>query len=108
MDLIKLLPEFHNKPLTTILIMHPTLIVSRGMNANITEAKTGGLPRLILESADSEHIQMHLKTIWRIVKKGGIVEKRDGSDQEILLEHILSLHSRQSLIKKSLRADLFK
>ena len=65
--------------------MHPTLIVSRGMNANITEAKTGGLPRLILESADSEHIEMHLKTIWRIVKKGGIVEKRDGSDQEILL-----------------------
>ncbi len=65
--------------------MHPTLIVSRGMNANITEAKTGGLPRLILESANSEHIEMHLKTIWRIVKKGGIVEKRDGSDQEILL-----------------------
>jgi hypothetical protein len=24
------------------------------------------------------------------------------------LEHILSLHSKQSLIKKSLRADLFK
>ena len=64
------------------------------MNANITEPKTGGLARLILETADSEHIEMHLKTIWRIVKKGGIVEKRDGS--------------KQSLIKKSLRADLFK
>ena len=36
-----------------------------------------------------------------------IVEKRDGSDQKVL-EHILSLHSKQSLIKSSLRADLFK
>ena len=39
------------------------------MNANITEAKTGGLARLILETADSEHIEMYLKAIWRIVKK---------------------------------------
>jgi hypothetical protein len=65
--------------------MHPTLIVSRGMNANITEAKTGGLGRSILETADSEHIEMYLEAIWRIVKKSGIVEKRDGSDPEILL-----------------------
>jgi hypothetical protein len=28
------------------------------MNANITEPKTGGLARLILETADSEHIEM--------------------------------------------------
>ena len=77
------------------------------MNANITETKTGGLARLILETADSEHFEMYLKAVWRIVKKGGIVERRDGSDQ-VYLEHILSLHSKQSLIKKSLRADLFK
>ena len=64
------------------------------MNANITEPKTGGLARLILETADSEYIEMYLKPIWRIAKKGGIVKKRDGS--------------KQSLIKKSLRADLFK
>ena len=37
-----------------------------------------------------------------------IVEKRDGFDQKYYLEHILSLHSKQSLIKSSLRADLFK
>ena len=28
---------------------------------------------------------MYLKPIWRIAKKGGIVKKRDGSDQEVLL-----------------------
>jgi hypothetical protein len=55
------------------------------MNANIPEPKTGGLARLILETADSEYIEMHLKPIWRIAKKGGIVKKRDGSDQEVLL-----------------------
>lgn len=49
--------------------MHHILIVSPGMNANITETKTGGLARLILETADSEHIEMYLKAIWRIVKK---------------------------------------
>ena len=87
--------------------MHHTLVVSLGMNANITEPKTGGLAMLILETADSEHIEMYLKAIWRIAKKGGIVKKRDGSDQ-VYLEHIFSLHSKQSLIKKSLRADLFK
>jgi hypothetical protein len=65
--------------------MHHTLIVFPGMNANITETKTGGLARLILETADSEHFEMYLKAIWRIVKKGGIVERRDGSDQEVLL-----------------------
>lgn len=74
------LPESSNKPLTTILIMHHTLIVSLGMNANITEPKTGGLARLILETADSEHIEMYLKAIWRIAKKCGLVKKRDGSD----------------------------
>lgn len=77
------------------------------MNANITEPKTGGLARLILETADSEHIEMYLKAIWRIAKKGGIVKKRDGSDQEVLLG-AYPLLSKQSLIKKSLRADLFK
>jgi hypothetical protein len=39
------------------------------MNPNITELKTGGLARLILETADSEHIEMFLKAIWRISKK---------------------------------------
>jgi hypothetical protein len=87
--------------------MHNTLIVSLGMNANITEPKTGGLARLILETADSEHIEMYLKAIWRIAKKGGIVKKRDGSDQEVLLGAYPFL-SKQSLIKKFLRADLFK
>ena len=53
------------------------------MIANITEPKTGGLARLILETANSEHIEMYLKPIWRIAKKGGIVKKRDGSDQEL-------------------------
>ncbi len=78
------------------------------MNANITEAKTGGLPRLILVSANSEHIEMHLKTIWRIVKKGGIVEKRDGSDQEILLG-AYPFPSFQAVIDKKIsEADLFK
>ena len=60
--------------------MHHTLIVSLGMNANITEPKTGGLARLILETADSEYIEMYLKAIWRIAKKCGLVKKRDGSD----------------------------
>ena len=78
------------------------------MIANITEPKTGGLARLILETANSEHIEMYLKPIWHIAKKGGIVKKRDGSDQEVLLGAYLSLHSKQLLIKKSLRADLFK
>ena len=41
------------------------------MNANITEPKTGSMARLILETADSEHIEMYLKAIWRIAKKGG-------------------------------------
>ena len=65
--------------------MHHTLIVSLGMNADITEPKTGGLARLILETADSENIEMYLKAIWRIAKKGSMVKKRDGSDQEVLL-----------------------
>lgn len=86
--------------------MHHTLIVSLGMNANITEPKTGGLARLILETADSDHIEMYLKAIWRIAKKG-IVKKRDGSDQKVLLG-AYPFPSKQSLIKKSLRADLFK
>jgi hypothetical protein len=80
-----------------------------GINANITEPKTGGLARLILETADSEYIEMHLKPIWRIAKKGGIVKKRDGSDQELLLG-AYPFPSFQAVIdkKKSLRADLFK
>ena len=61
--------------------MHHTLIVSLGLNADITESKTGGLARLILETADSENIEMYLEAIWRVAKKGGIVKKRDGSDQ---------------------------
>jgi hypothetical protein len=64
--------------------MHHTLIVSLGMNANITEPKTGSLTRLILETADSEYIEIYLKPIWRIAEKGGIVKKRDGSDQVLL------------------------
>jgi hypothetical protein len=80
------LPESHNKPLTRILILLHTPVVSLGMNANITEAKIGGLARLILETADLEHIEMYLKAIWRIAKKGGLVKNRDGSDQEILIE----------------------
>ena len=50
--------------------MHHTLIESLGMNADITEPKTGGLARLILETADSENIDMYLEAIWRIAKKG--------------------------------------
>jgi len=49
--------------------MHHTLVVSLGMNANITEPKTGGLARLILETADSEYIEIYLKPIWLIAKK---------------------------------------
>jgi len=40
------------------------------MNANITEVKTDGLERLYLETADSEHIEMYLKAMWRILEKG--------------------------------------
>ena len=47
---------------------------------NIAEVNTGGLERLYLETADSEHIEMYLKAIWRIAKKCGLVKKRDGSD----------------------------
>jgi hypothetical protein len=36
---------------------------------NIAEVKTDGLERLYLETADSEHIEMYLKAIWRIAKK---------------------------------------
>jgi len=40
------------------------------MNANITEAQPGGLERLYLETADSEHIEIYLKAMWRILEKG--------------------------------------
>lgn len=40
------------------------------MNANITEVKTDGLERLYLGTADSEHIEMYLKAMWRILEKG--------------------------------------
>ena len=50
--------------------MHETLIVSPRMNVNVIEAKTGGLERLYLETADSEHIEMYLKAMWRILEKG--------------------------------------
>lgn len=50
--------------------MHDTLIVSPRMNANVIEAKTGGLERLYLETADSEHIEMYLKAMLRILEKG--------------------------------------
>jgi len=40
------------------------------MNANITEAQPGGLERLYLETANSEHIEMYLKAMWRILEKG--------------------------------------
>ena len=51
---------------------------------------------------------MYLKPIWRNAKKGGIVKKRDGSDQELLLG-AYPFPSFQAVIdKKSLRADLFK
>ena len=50
------------------------------MNVNFAEVKTDGLERLYLETADSEHIEMYLKAIWRIAKKYGLVKKRDGSD----------------------------
>ena len=37
---------------------------------NIAEVKTDGLERLYLETADSEHIEMYLKAMWRILEKG--------------------------------------
>ena len=40
------------------------------MNVNIAEVNTGGLERLYLETADSEHIEMYLKAMWRILEKG--------------------------------------
>jgi hypothetical protein len=45
------------------------------MIANFTEPKTGGLASLILETANSEHIEMYLEPIWRIAKKGGKEER---------------------------------
>ena len=40
------------------------------MNVNFAEVKTDGLERLYLETADSEHIEMYLKAMWRILEKG--------------------------------------
>jgi len=40
------------------------------MNVNIAEVNTSGLERLYLETADSEHIEMYLKAMWRILEKG--------------------------------------
>ena len=37
---------------------------------NIAEVKTDGLERLYLETAESEHIEMYLKAMWRILEKG--------------------------------------
>ena len=37
---------------------------------NIAEVKTDGLEKLYLETADSEHIEMYLKAMWRILEKG--------------------------------------
>ena len=40
------------------------------MNVNFAEVKTDSLERLYLETADSEHIEMYLKAMWRILEKG--------------------------------------
>ena len=40
------------------------------MNVNFAEVITDGLERLYLETADSEHIEMYLKAMWRILEKG--------------------------------------
>jgi DtxR family transcriptional regulator, Mn-dependent transcriptional regulator len=37
---------------------------------NIAEVKTDGLEKLYLETAESEHIEMYLKAMWRILEKG--------------------------------------
>ena len=49
------------------------------MNVNFAEVKTDGLERLYLETADSEHIEMYLKAMWRILEKGE--EIKDGIDR---------------------------
>jgi DtxR family transcriptional regulator, Mn-dependent transcriptional regulator len=51
-------------------VEYTNCIVSRRINVNIAEVKTDGLERLYLETADSEHIEMYLKAMWRILEKG--------------------------------------
>ena len=57
---------------------------------NIAEVKTDGLERLYLETADSEHIEMYLKAMWRILEKGEEIKVVSIVESLTLSSHLLS------------------
>ena len=58
---------------------------------NIAEVKTDGLERLYLETAESEHIEMYLKAMWRILEKGEEIIL--GGDFNTGVKRVTSFHT---------------